>query len=105
MERVHRHDLKSRQLPLRTAHRGGVAVLCKHRMAVIHPAQRGLAHPGLGAALAQGPGRAMAGRSLHAKALNVVVVHALEEIPGLVVGAGVGACLGLRVCVRVAAAM
>ena len=35
-------------------------------MAVMHAAQRALAHAGLGAALAQGPGRAVAGQGLFA---------------------------------------
>src|SRR5476649_1519618 len=80
LQRVHGHDLKPRQMPLRAAY-GGVTVLCKHRMAVIHAAQRGLAHPSPGAAPAQRPGGTMAGQRLLAEPLDVAIVHILEEIP------------------------
>src|SRR3954469_19075704 len=40
---VHGYGLKPRQMTLRTPYRLSFAVLCKHRMAVIHAAQRHLA--------------------------------------------------------------
>src|SRR6185295_12565959 len=80
-------------MPLRTPYGGGFAVLCKHRMAVIHAAQRVLAHSRLGAALAHGPGRAMAGQRFLAEPPDIVVTHILEEIPGLVMGAGMGGAI------------
>ena len=39
---------------------------------------------------AQRPGGAMAGQRFFAEPLDVAIVHILEEIPGLIVGAGMG---------------
>src|SRR5690349_11415899 len=47
----------------------------------------------LGGALAQRPGRTMAEHGLVAELLDVAVVHALEIVPGLVVGAGMGGAI------------
>src|SRR5688572_2134369 len=88
LQRVHGDDLKPCQLPFRASY-AGIAILCKHRMAVIHIAQAGLPHAGLGGALAQGPGRPVAGERFFTEPPDVVVTHVLEEIPGLIVGAGV----------------
>ena len=59
LQRVHRHDLQPRQLPLRTAHRGGSPSSAN----IAWPSwnyQRGLARPRPGGALAQRPGGAVA---------------------------------------------
>ena len=97
LHRVHGDGLKPRQMTLRTPYCLGFAVLCKHRMAVIHAVQRHLAHARLGRPLAQGPGGAMPQKGLLAEPRDVVVVHALEIIPGFVVGAGVGGAVPDRI--------
>src|SRR6185369_15625938 len=52
--------------------------------------KRILPHPGLGTALAHGPGRAVAEHGLLTEALDIGIVHVLEIVPGLVMDAGMG---------------
>src|SRR6185312_8453006 len=88
LERVHRGDLQARQLTFGTAGLAVLILLAEYRMAVMK-IERCLAGTGPGAALAHRPGGAMTEQCLLAELFDVVVVHALEEIPRLIVRAGV----------------
>src|SRR5580698_7903585 len=89
LQRVHRGDLKPRQLAFRAARLAIFIVLAEYRMAVMK--MRGaLTGPDLGAAPAQRPGGAVAENRFLAELFDIAVVHALEEIPCLVVRPGMG---------------
>ena len=68
-------------------------VLFEQRMAVTKRVLRPRAGAGLGGAFAELPGGAVAGQRVFAELLDFAIVHALEIVPVLVVGAGMGSAV------------
>src|SRR5581483_4992058 len=89
LQRVHRGDLKPRQLTFGPAGLAIFILFAEYRMAVMK-IERCLTGARLGAPLAHRPGGTVAEQRFFAELFDVAIVHALEEIPCLIVGAGMG---------------